>query len=143
MRAIAWIAEPDGDEYKYLDLISYFKDLVNTWGFDLTLCVDNSGTTFVNPTTNGMEVFATWADVIVAYPDASYVCLIPGADNLDAYVEPGGDVIYVLGGDYGESHNFPGTPDDTISVATALEPGVGTWSCMAMSVVAYDLFKRA
>lgn len=139
MRAIAWIAEPDGDEYKYLDLERYWADLRIAWGFDKTLVVDVSGTTFVKGQYDN-EVYASWAALNEAYTDAAYVCLVPGAPNLDDYVEPVGDVIYVLGGDYGEAHNFGVKPDATISVGTALPQGAGTWSFLAMAVVASKLY---
>ena len=140
MRAIAYIAEPGGDEYKYLDLKRYLHDLVLTWGFDVSLCVDKSETPYVTPGT-GTEVYASWPDLIEAYPNASYVELDPDGDvNLDDYTEPEGDVVYVLGGDYGATNNFTGDPVARVKLSTALPPGRGTWSCLAMAVLAHKVF---
>ena len=140
MRAIAYLAEPDGDEYKYLDLKRYFHDLALTWGFDKALCVDASETDYVTPA-SGTEVYASWFELETAYTLAKYVLLTPdGGTDLADFDEPAGDVIYVLGGDYTSVHNWQGTPDAMVTIPTALAPGVGAWSFLAMAVVANKVY---
>ena len=140
MRVVAYLAEPNGDEYKYLDLITYFLDLVNTWGFDRACVIDKSNTDYVHPGP-GTERYNDWADLIEAYPNAKYVLLTPvDGTLLEDYVEPAGDVVYVLGGDYDNVYNWQGIPDEAVNVPTMLPPGRGTWSFLAMAVVANKVF---
>ena len=146
MRAIVWIAEGDGDamtlEYKYMDLLAYWKDLAITFGFDKVICLDKSGTPYIRAGSGGgqivEEVYTDWAAIRAAYPTVKFICPVTnGGVMLKDFVEPAGDIIYALGGDYSNANNFQGTPDAKVTVESQI--GGGTWSFFAMACIAHDM----
>jgi hypothetical protein len=115
--------------------------LALAYNFDVCLCVDVSGTPFLTPGT-GTLCFDSWEALVEDYPNASYVELTPdGSTNLELFIEPPGDVVYVLGGDYGDGDNFNLEAHAKVKVQTGLAPGRGLWSFLAMAIVAYRTFK--
>lgn len=132
MRYIAWVAEPELDAKELKAVGNYWETIGVMFNF-ATLCV--------NP--NGPGDFKRWRDLEAAHPDAKYI--FPTADDgtpVDEFVPPEGKTIYVVGGDYSASNNYQGDYDQAVTVETALKPGVGAWSFLAMSVIAHRVYTK-
>ena len=130
MRAIAYATEPASTDK---NVPNYWETIGATWGFDKVFRID--------PT--GAGNFVNWAALRNTFKDASYIFPVAqGGTPLAEFKEPDGDVIYIINGDYEGAVNDQGLYDEMVTVESALKPGVGTWSFLAMSVIAHSLFRR-
>lgn len=130
MRAIAYTWEKEAG-HRVMD---YWSTVAVTWGLDRAY--------FVNPC-ECRGAIASWDKLFEKFPQAAIVVpCTEGGMSLDEYVEPEGDVIYVVGGDYSEEFSYKGEADYNITLETTLKPDVGTYSFLAMSVIAHHVYRQ-